>query len=97
MKYLQILNATLLALGASLALCMGVVCFLYGVHLDAEPQLRAEMPRLYALTAVFAALGLAGLIAFEAQRRRWLLRWPAQLLPFLPIAGLALFIARMRG
>lgn len=97
MKYLQILNAVMLALGASLAVCMGVVCFLYGVHLDTEPQLRAAMPRLYELTAVFAAMALASLAAFEAQRRRWLLRWLAQLLPVLPIFGLAIFIARMRA
>lgn len=97
MKYLQILNAALLALGASVGLCMGVVCFLYGVHLDAEPQLRAEMPRLYGVTAVFSALGVAGLVAFVAQRRRWLLRWLAQLLPVLPIVGMAIFIARMRN
>lgn len=97
MKYLQILNAVMLALGLSVGLCMGVVCLLYGVHLDAEPRLHAEMPRLYGVTAAFTALGVAGLVAFVAQRRRWLLRWLAQLLPVLPIAGMAVVIEQMRN
>jgi hypothetical protein len=96
MRYLQILNAVMLALGGALAVCMGVVCLLYGIYLDSEPQLRAEMPRLYAVTVAFAGMGLAGLAAFEAQRRRWLLRWLAQLLPVLPMIGLALVVSWLR-
>ena len=97
MKYLQIFNATMLALGAALAICMGVVCLQYAWYLDTEPQLRDHMPRLYAVTGAFAGLGLAGLLAFLAQRRGWMLRWFAQLLPVLPLVGLALIVARMRG
>jgi hypothetical protein len=76
---------------------MGVVCLQYAWYLPSEPQLNREMPMLYSVTAAFAALGVAGLIAFLAHRRHWLLRWPAQLLPVLPLLGLAVYIARLRG
>lgn len=96
MKYLQILNASLWALGASLAICMGVVCLQYLVYLDSEPQLRASLPRLYAVTGAFAALGFAGFVAFMAHRRQWLLRWPAQFLVFLPMLALAFVVVKLR-
>lgn len=97
MKYLQILNAVMLALGASLALCMAVVCLQYLWYLPSEPQLADEMPKLYGVTAVFAAMGGAGLVAFLAHRKRWALRWLAQALPVLPLLGLAMYVARLRG
>jgi hypothetical protein len=37
-RYLQILNAVLLALGSVMGLILAVVCLLYGVHVAGEPR-----------------------------------------------------------
>ncbi|MBI3171313.1 MAG: hypothetical protein HYZ32_01810, partial [Hydrocarboniphaga effusa] len=87
MKHLQILNAVLLATGAVMALVLAVVCLIYSVYLDSEPRLRAEMPLLLTFTALFAALMLAGGLAFFGQHRQWRLRWLLQGLPVLPLTG----------
>jgi hypothetical protein len=96
-KYLQILNLAVLALGAALALVMAVVCLLYGVHLDTEPRLRQEFTGLLTLTAGFAGFGAAGALAFFGHRGRWMLRWPLQALPLAPLAGILLFLLGLRG
>lgn len=97
MKYLQILNAALCALGAAMGVILAVVCILYGVHLDSEPRLRAQMPLLLAGTAGFLALGLAGGLAFAAQRGNWGGRWLLQALPGAPVVGLVAFLMTLRG
>lgn len=96
MKGLQILNAAVLITGAVMAINLAVVCLLYGVHVDAAPRLGADLPRLYALTALFTALALAGAGAFFAHRRHWPLRWVLQALPIVPVLGLAVFIIGLR-
>ena len=96
MKYLQIVNVAVLLLGATMAINLAVVCLLYGVHLDSEPQLRADLPGLYALTGLFTGLGLAGAGAFLGQRRLWPGRWLLQALPVVPVVGILVFLAGLR-
>ena len=94
---MQILNATITALGATLAIVLAVVCLQYAVNLDLNPQLRDQMPGLITLTGLCAALGLAGAAAFLGQRRRWSARWLLQSLPLLSLASIVVFFARLRG
>lgn len=96
MKALQILNAAAAIIGAAMAVNLGVVCLLYGVHLGQEPRLAADMPALYALTALFAALGVAGAAAFVAQRKGWPARWLVQGAPLLPVLGILAFLAGLK-
>ena len=96
MKGLQILNAAVLITGAVIAINLAVVCLLYAVHLESEPRLGADLPRLYTLTALFTALGLAGAAAFFGQRRQWPLRWLLQALPIVPVLGIAAFLVGLR-
>lgn len=97
MKYLQILNAAVLAFGAAMGLILGVVCVLYGAHVGAEPRLRADLPQLLLITSLFLGLGAAGALAFFGQRRHWPARWLLQALPLAPVAGLGLFLLGLRG
>lgn len=97
MKYLQILNAAVLITGAVMAINLAVVCLLYNVHAAETPRLAGDLPRLYALTGLFTGLGLAGAAAFLGQRRVWPGRWLLQGLPLVPVAGIALFLAGLRG
>jgi len=95
-KYLQILNVAVLLTGAIMALNLAVVCLLYAVHVDSAPRLGADLPRLYALTGLFAALGLAGAAAFLGHRRRWPGHWLLQALPVVPVLGLLAFLVGLR-
>lgn len=97
MKYLQILNAAALIVGAAMAINLAVVCLLYVVHAEGAPRLAADLPRLYALTALFTGLGVAGACAFLAQRRLWTARWLLQALPVVPVLGIAAFLAGLRS
>ena len=97
MKALQILNAAVVVVGAAMAINLAVVCLLYGVHVDGAPRLAADMPRLFALTGLFTALGGAGAAAFLAQRRLWPARWLLQALPVVPVVGIAVFLASLGG
>lgn len=97
MKYLQILNASVLAFGAAMGVILAVVCLLYAVHLETEPQLRGQMAPLLGLTAWFLAVGLAAGAAFLGHRRSWPGRWVVQLLPLVPIGGVAHFLWSLRG
>ena len=97
MKGLQILNAAVLITGAIMAINLAVVCLLYGVHVGSEPRLAGDMPRLYALTGLFAGLALAGAGAFFGHRRQWSARWALQALPIVPVLGIAVFLAGMRN
>lgn len=96
MKYLQIFNVALLVLGASMAVNLAVVCLLYGVHLESEPRLAADMPRLYFLTALFTGLGAGATVAFLGHRRTWPGRWLLQGLPVLPIVGILAFLVGLK-
>ncbi len=96
MKGLQILNAAVLVTGAVMAINLAVVCLLYGVHVDSAPRLASDQPRLYALTGLFTVLALAGAAAFFGHRRQWPARWLLQVLPIVPVLGLALFLVGLR-
>jgi hypothetical protein len=96
-KHLQILNAVALAFGAAMGAIMGVVCILYGVHLETEPQLRADMPRLLGLTGLFAALAATAALAFLGHRRAWPRRWWLQALPLVPVGGIVAFVLSLKG
>jgi hypothetical protein len=97
MKYVQILNAAVAVTGAVMGINLAVVVLLYALNVDDAPRLGADLPRLYALTGLFAGLFAAGAAAFLAQRRRWGARWLLQALPALPVAGLAVFLAGLRA
>jgi hypothetical protein len=97
MKYLQIANGAVLALGLVMGLVLGVVCVLYLANLGSHPELRAELPALLQVTGLFLGLGLAGGAAFLGQRRGWPGRWLLQAVPLAPVAGLALFLASLRA
>jgi high-affinity Fe2+/Pb2+ permease len=96
MKALQILNAAAAIIGAAMAVNLAVVCLLYGVHVGQEPRLAADLPALYVLTALFAALGLAGGAAFMAHRKGWSARWLVQGTPLLPVLGILAFLAGLK-
>jgi hypothetical protein len=97
MKYLQILNAVLAALGAAIGVVLAVVCIFYWVYLDLDPKLPAQMPQLLTASVVFSALAAAGLVAFLAHRRQWSGRWLLQLAPLAPLIGIAVFFSKLRG
>lgn len=97
MKYLQILNAALLAFGAAMGVILAVVCLLYGAHLDSEPQLRGQLPALFLVTGLFLGLGVAAGVALLAHRRRWPGRWLLQGLPLAPVAGLGVFLLGLKA
>jgi peptidoglycan/LPS O-acetylase OafA/YrhL len=97
MKYLQILNAVLGALGASMGIVLAVVCIFYWVYLDLDPTLRGQVPPLMFATAAFALLAMAGVGAFVAHRRGWTARWLLQLGPVLSLGLLVVFFARLRS
>jgi hypothetical protein len=95
-KYLQILNVTWLVLGGAMSIVLAVVCLLYWVYLDSHPELRRDLPVLLTVTGGFAGLAASGALAFFGNRRAWMLRWPLQILPVLPLAMLLLFAASFR-
>ena len=95
-RYLQILNMALAALGITLAVVLAVESFIYAWYLGADPLVRRQLPLLLELTAVFAVFTAAALLAFFAQRRQYAWRWPAQLLPFFALAAVAATLAQLR-
>ena len=97
MKYLQIINAVFAALGTTMLVTLGVVWILYAVYVGDAPQLRGEMQGLVPLIAWFAGLALAAGAAFLSQRRVWAMRWIVQLTPLLPLAGVVMYFASLRG
>lgn len=66
--------------GATMALCMGVVCLLYYIYIDSSPEIREQLPQLMGMVGMFTVLGLLGVVAFIPLHRsnRWL--WPTQVL-----------------
>ncbi len=95
MKLLQILNAVVLALTATLAVTLGVVCLMYAVHLDLSPRMRAEWPTVATVTAVFWVLAVFAGAALWAQHRRHRWRWPAQAASLLALVIGTLVLLRV--
>jgi hypothetical protein len=80
LRYLQGFNWTLLAVGATFTLVLSVVCLLLYLNLDTAPHYRPQFEGMVASTLLFAGVMLSAGAAAWAQRRRHLLRWPAELL-----------------
>lgn len=80
MTFLRWWTVALMLFGGTMAMIMGVVCFLYYLYLDSAPALREQLPLLVNLVGLFVTLGLLGLAAFIPMRRnnRWV--WPTQIL-----------------
>lgn len=80
MTFLRWWTVALMLFGATMSLCMGVVCLLYYIYIDSAPEMREQLPLLQKLVALFVALGLLGLAAFIPlwRKNRWL--WPTQAL-----------------
>lgn len=87
MNGLQWTNAVVLAIAGTMAVMMGVVCLLYGVHLDDAPQLRAQWPLLIQFAAIFTTLALIAGATFFGERRNKSWHWYGQALLALAIVG----------
>lgn len=96
MKYLQILNLVMAALGSTLAIVLGVVGLLYVVHLGADPVVAAQLPAVLRFAAAFGALATGAALAWWSQRRLLAWRWLAQTLPLLALSGTWLLIQDLR-
>lgn len=78
MRVLTQINAVVLAIVATFALVLGVVCLMYAANMDASPRIRSEWPTVSRVTAVFwVQMAIAGLV-FWWQRRATQVRWLAQ-------------------
>ena len=80
MNFLRWWTVALMLFGATMSLCMGVVCLLYYIYVDSAPEIREQLPLLQKMVGLFVILSLLGLAAFIPLRRnnRWL--WPTQAL-----------------
>lgn len=97
MKYLQITNLALLALGVTLTLVLGVESLIYAVYLGADPLVARQLPLVLELTALLGVFSGAALIAWLGHRAQKFWRWPAQALPLIAAAVVIADLARMRG
>lgn len=95
MKLLQIFNAVVLALTATFAITLGVVCLMYAANLDASPRMRAEWPTVVTVTAVFWVLSVFAGLAMWAQRRRTGWRWVAQAISAVALVAGAATLVRV--
>lgn len=82
----QWFNAITLAITATFAVVLGVVCILFLPYL-AAPRVQAELPSVLAVTATCTFMALAAGVAFLAQRRQLAWRGPAEIALLLALAG----------
>lgn len=80
MNFLRWWTMALMLFGATMTLCMGVVCFLYYIYIDTVPEMREQFPMIVKMVGLFTVLGLLGAGAFVPlwRNNRWL--WPTQVL-----------------
>ncbi len=97
MKYLQITNLALMALGATLMTVLAVECLIYAVYLDADPIVRRQLPFVIELTVLLGVFAAAALIAYVGHRRHSAWRWPAQALPVVAGAGVIASLVLVRS
>ena len=73
MRYLLLFEAALLALAATMALVLGVVCILYVSASGMSARVDAEMPALVTSTLIFTALSavLGAAVVGLWRRRSW--------------------------
>lgn len=97
MRYLQIFNLVLLALGLILTIVLAVECLLYAIYLGADPLVGRQLPAVIRMTFAFAALSAAAALAYFGHRGMRVWRWPAQLLPLLALAAAVLMLSQLRN
>lgn len=97
MKYLQILNLSLLALGVTLAVVLAVESLIYAVYLGADPVINRQLPLVLRFTEVFCIFSVASLLAWLGHRGHHPWRWPAQLLPFAAMIAVLLTLQQLRN
>ena len=95
MRYVLILDAALLALAATMAMVLAVVCLLYGLHSELSVRIGAEMPTLITATLVFAFMAAFIGAAFWALLRRVAWRWWAQASAAVAFVFGGLFLYRL--
>jgi hypothetical protein len=95
MKALLIVDAALCVLAATLALVLGVVLLLYGVHTDLSARLAGEMPVLATVAGCFVTLAVVLGLAFWGQLRRFAWRWWAQAVAAVAVLAGSLFLYRL--
>lgn len=96
MKYLQITNLALLALGTTLMTVLAVECLIYAIYLDADPIVRRQLPFVLELTVLLGVFSAAALVAYVGHRKHSGWRWPAQALPLLAGAGVIASVVSVR-
>ncbi len=67
---MQIVNLLVATLGSVMSLVVLVVALMYVVYIPDEPRLAGQLPKLLVISAVFAAPGALGWLAFWAWLRR---------------------------
>ncbi len=92
MSALRLLTAVAFALSITLAVIMGVVSLMMGMHLDLRPGLREEWPLLLTTTGIFVVLALSSAWAFFSLRRGWPGWWFAQLVMWVAIVFASVLI-----
>ena len=97
MKYLQIGNLALLALGVTLTVVLAVECLLYLPYVHSDPIAGQQLPMVMRFTVVFAILTTASALAYWGHRGRRMWRWPAQLLPPLAVIVVLVTLAQLRN
>jgi hypothetical protein len=97
MKALNLFNAAILALAASFALTLGVVCILYAFYLDAAPRMRSEWYMVMKLTLVFVLMTAVAAWAFWSQWRQRRGRWLAEAVLVVALASGITWITRVLG
>ncbi len=85
LRYLQGVNLTLLALGATFTVVLSVVCLMLYWHLDAAPEYRPQFESMRTSTMLFAGIMLTAAMAVWTVRRRLLLGWIAEPLLVLSV------------
>lgn len=80
LRYLQGLNWTLLALGATFTIVLSVVCLLLFIYLDTAPEYRPQFESMRTNTLLFASVMACAAVAVWSQRRHHRLRWPAEIM-----------------
>lgn len=86
LRYLQGVNLTLLALGATFTVVLSVVSLLLYWHLETAPQYRAQFESMRFSTLLFAGVMASAALAVWSVRRRYLVGWLAEVLLLLSIA-----------
>lgn len=91
MKPLTVITGVVMASSSAIAVGLVVVVFIYLVVGDDAPQVRREIPTLWANAGIFTVFGLVSVAAFVGQLldKRW--RWAATAAQAVVLAGVVLY------